>query len=265
MPSQAISRNDVPDDDAPESSGIVEPTAFGNAILDALPDGEAAALRRDLNRVTLEVRDVLYEARQPLTEVFFPIGAVLSVLTVMRDGTAVEIGTFGREGLSGAQLVLGGEYAPSRMICQVRGDSMRLPVDAFTVHFASAPVFRRIVLRYTEALFNFMGQSIACNRLHTVDERCARWLLLTHDRVSADEFALTQEFLAIMLGVSRPGVTLAAGALQEAGCIRYSRGHVVIVDRERLESAACECYAINAREFARALSTAQRPDPAGDP
>ncbi len=232
---------------------MIEP--FGNLILDALPEAEAEDLRPHLKRAALAVPAVLYEAKARIADVYFPAGAVLSVLTVMRDGTAVEIGTFGREGISGAQLILGGTHAPSKMICQVRGNVLSLPVEVFLTNFASAPTFRRIVLRYTEALFNFMGQSIACNRLHTVNERCARWLLLTHDRIlGGGEFDLTQEFLSIMLGVSRPGVSIAAGALQEAGLIRYSRGHVEIRDRQGLEAASCECYAINAREFARSFN-----------
>ncbi len=189
-----------------------------------------------------------------MATVYFPTTAVLSVLTIMRDGAAVEIGTFGREGLSGAQLVLGGESTPSRLICQVPGDAYRMSVASFLHAFETSATLHRLATRYTEALFNFMGQSIACNRLHGVNERCARWLLLTHDRVDGDEFELTQEFLAIMLGVQRPVVSLAAAALQHAGFIRYRRGHVQVRDRAGLESAACECYEINAREFARILA-----------
>lgn len=210
---------------------------------------EAAALRPQLKSVTLKVRDCIYPAGERYTSVYFPAGAVLSILTVMHDGAAVEIGTTGREGFSGAPLVLGAERAASQTICQIAGDAFCMPADAFLRHLETASAFRRIVRKYTEALFNFMGQSIACNRLHTVNERCARWLLLTRDRVGADQFDLTQEFLAIMLGVHRPGVSIAAGALQEAGFIRYRRGHVEIRDPEGLESAACECYRITAQQF----------------
>lgn len=204
----------------------------------------------------VHARDVLYPVDEPLRHVYFPEGAVLSVLTIMQSGAAVEIGTFGLEGLSGAQLILGGNRAPSKMICQVPGAALCMPVDRFLTHLKTARTFQRIVRRYTEALFNFMGQSIACNRLHTVDERCARWLLMTHDRVDSDEFDLTQEFLAIMLGVHRPGVSIAAGSLQEAGFIRYSRGHVQIRNRQGLETAACECYQISADQFTRSLRSA---------
>ncbi len=227
--------------------------AFQNRILAALPEREQALVRPDLERVTLRARDILYPADEPLSHVYFPQGAVLSVLTVMQSGAAVEIGTFGLEGLSGAQLILGGDRAPSQMICQIPGEALRMPVPQFLSHLKTARTFQRIVRRYTEALFNFMGQSIACNRLHTVDERCARWLLMSHDRVGGDQFDLTQEFLAIMLGVHRPGVSIAAASLQQAGFIKYTRGHVVIRDRKGLESAACECYQITADQFARSL------------
>ncbi len=227
---------------------------LGNRILDALPASESASLLPTLEHVSLKAYDIVYEAGERLAAVYFPTTAVLSVLTVMRDGDAVEIGTFGREGLSGAQLVLGGETTPSRLICQVPGDAYRMSVASFLHAFETGATLHRLATRYTEALFNFMGQSIACNRLHGVNERCARWLLLTYDRVDGDEFELTQEFLAIMLGVQRPVVSLAAAALQHAGFIRYRRGHVQVRDRAGLESAACECYGINAREFARILA-----------
>ena len=231
------------------------PVLLGNRVLDALPAPELALMRPHLERVTLKTHDIVYALGETLDRVYFPSGAVLSVLTVMNDGASVEIGTFGREGLSGAQLTLGGDRAPSQMICQVPGDAHWMPTDAFMAHFGSAEIFRRIVQRYTEALFNFMGQSIACNRLHTTSERCARWLLLTHDRLIGDKFELTQEFLAIMLGVHRPSVSVASGALQEAGFITYTRGCVTIRNRQGLESASCECYRINADEFERALIT----------
>jgi len=210
-------------------------------------------MRTALEFVALAAHDVVYPAGEAIDAIYFPITAVLSVLTVMRDGAAVEIGTFGCEGLSGAQVALGGERSASQVICQVPGDAYRMPVAAFLAHFETAPTFRRLVRRYAEALFNFMGQSIACNRLHPVNERCARWLLLTHDRVAGDVFELTQEFLAIMLGVQRPVVNVAARALQDAGHIRYHRGRVEIRDRAGLERAACECYRINADEFARVV------------
>lgn len=217
---------------------------FGNHILDALPELEAAAVRPHLKRVHLELGEVLYVTGEPFPNVYFPAGAVLSVLTLMRDGAAIEIGTFGWEGLSGTQLVLDEDRSPHQMICQIAGAAQVM-----------APV-----QKYMVAFINFMAQSVACNRLHTVEERCARWLLLTHDRVKGDTFESTQEFLAMMLGVHRPGVTVAAGALQEAGLIRYRRGSVEIRDREGLESASCECYRANADAF-QAVVRGAKPGP----
>ena len=222
----------------------------GNQILDGLPPLESSAIAPHLCALSLAARDVLYSPNKPLDQVYFPTGSVLSVLAVMRDGSSVEIGTVGREGVTGAQLILGNARAPSEMICQVSGPALRISAADFMAHFETAPTFRRRVYRYTEALFNFMGQSIACNGLHSVNERCARWLLSTRDRVGRDEFHLTQECLAMMLGVRRPGVTIAAGALQQAGFISYRRGHVEIRDPAGLESAACECYQVTADWFA---------------
>ena len=226
----------------------------GNRIIDYLPDAEFAAIRPALEAVSLELGDVIYAAGEKITKIYFPTGSVLSALTVMSNGAAVEIGTFGFEGLTGAQLLLSGDSAPSQIICQIAGNAQRMRADVFLELIGQAPMLRRLVYRYTEALFNFMGQSIACNRLHTLEERCARWLLLTHDRVHQDSFGLKQDFLALMLGVQRPSVSLAASTLQKAGFIRYSRGHVEISDRAGLESASCECYQVNAREFHAALS-----------
>lgn len=219
-----------------------------------------ASIRPHLTQVSLEIRDVVYLAGERIAHVYFPTGSVLSVLTIMSDGSAVEIGTFGNEGVSGSQIILGGDRPPSQTICQVAGDAYVMPVAAFHLHFETASTFRALMRSYTQALFNFMGQSIACNRLHSINERCARWLLLTHDRVGRDAFDLTQEFLAIMLGVHRPSVSAAAAALQEAGFIRYHRGHLEIRDRAGLESASCECYAISAEEFRLALSGSRRED-----
>ena len=231
---------------------------FGNRILDSLPDSDAAGIARELEDVALNIRHTLYHANEPITHIYFPVNCVLSVLAVMRNGAAVEISTIGYEGLSGSQLVFGAERPESSMICQVAGDAKRLPTPVFLHYFESSKTFRRLVYAYTESLFNFMGQSIACNRLHTLNERCARWLLSTQDRVGADQFFLTQEFLAIMLGTSRPAITVAAGALQEAGLISYHRGHVVIRDREGLTNASCECYQVTARSIERSMGAAAR-------
>jgi len=225
-------------------------------MLDAIPDPEFEALSPCLAGSALSSGEIVCRPGERIQRIYFPTSCVLSVVTMMQNGDAVEIGTYGREGMSGAPVVLGSTSAPSQMLCQVPGATVSLAVEDFSRALAIAPVLASLARRYTRALFNFMGQSVACNRLHETAERCARWLALTHDRVPADEFSLTQEFLAMMLGVHRPSVSLAAGALQNAGFIKYTRGHVTILDRKGLEDVACECYRIGAAEFERALSPA---------
>jgi len=228
--------------------------ATGNFLLDQLPASDRAAIGADLVPLQFEARQVLYRPGEPIEYVYFPSGCGLSVLTIMENGDCVEIGTIGREGLSGSQLIFHAFRPESEMICQVPGDAFALTTDRFLEHFESAPMLRHLVFGYTESMFNFMGQSIACNRLHNLNERCARWLLSMQDRVGRSQFYLTQEFLAMMLGTTRPAVTLTALALQEAGLIRYNRGNLAIVDRDGLERAACECYGVTARTLARTLA-----------
>lgn len=172
---------------------------------------------------------------------------MISVVTVMRDGTQIEVVTVGREGLTGSQALLDGATATSLTWCQVSGEAYRAPFDRFAALCQKHSALRELVERYLSAQLDVLAQSIACNRLHYVSQRCARWLLMTHDRVGRDEFPLTHEVLATMLGVRRAGVSIAAAALQQSGCISYARGRFTIVDRGALEAAACECYAaINA-------------------
>jgi CRP-like cAMP-binding protein len=220
---------------------------------------EGNAIAPHLERGVLTNDSILYRSGEALTRVYFPITCVLSAVTIMRDGTGVEIGTIGREGIGGVQAALHVLRIPSELVCQIRGDALSMPVQAFTSLVAELPAFRRVVNAYTQSLMNFMAQSIACNRLHTLTERCARWLLMTRDRVGEDHFFLTQEFLAYMLGVRRSGVTVAAGLLQQAGFIAYRRGHIAIVDPQGLESAACECYRVVADDFERLFVELMKP------
>lgn len=174
--------------------------------------------------------------------VYFPQSGVQSVVVVMATGAMSEVGIIGREGMLGMQAFLGADASPHRVFCQVPGVCRRLPVAAFRDELRRGGRFLDLTQRYAQALFFQVSQSTACNHHHPVEERCARWLLMTHDRVGADVFPMTHEFLSVMLGVRRPSVTLAAGALQKAGVIRYSRGKVTVRDRPRLEEVACECY-----------------------
>lgn len=216
-----------------------------NRILDALPAEERRTLEPHLKDVSYKPGEIIYRPGERLSHIYFPTTCVFSVIMLMQDGAGVEIDTTGREGLTGSlEVLLGSDRAQSQTFCQVPGDAKRMPLDAFKKCLAGGGKLRSLTERYARSAVTLMGQSIACNRLHTLNERCARWLLLTYDRVGSDQFNLTQEFLATMLGVHRPAVSVAAGALQEAGFIRYRRGVVTVVDAEGLESASCECYKV---------------------
>ena len=204
-----------------------------------------------LERLHVPVKTILYESGGPIDHVYFPVDCLISVVTVMGDGTQIEVMTVGREGLTGAQGLLDGAVASQLTYCQVAGDAYRLPFARFAELCEQFPALRTMAERYLSAQLDVMAQSIACNRLHLVNERCARWLLMTHDRVGRADFALTHETLATMLGVRRAGVSIAAAGLQNAGSIRYRRGRFSVVDRVSLEEAACECYPAMNEAFAR--------------
>lgn len=227
-------------------------TLASNQLLDALPDDVRAMVQRELERVTLPLRTTIYEPGGRIGQIYFPIDGIISVVAVMGDGTQVEVVTIGREGLSGGQALLDGRTsATSLTAVQVAGEYERISLERFAALCADHAPLRELVAKYLTALLDVMAQSIACNRLHYVDQRCARWLLMTHDRVGRDEFRLTHEVLATMLGVRRAGVSIAAAALQEAGFIRYARGRFTVLDRAGLERAACECYGAIEDAYAR--------------
>ena len=226
----------------------------GNHILDALPRADFARLEPDLDEVSLAVHDVVFDAQETITAVHFPLSGVVSLVTPMEDGSIVEVTTVGNEGMVGVAVFLGARSTTVRAISQVSGRALRQPVDAFLRAIDDHSQLRAVVQRYTQALFTQISQSAGCNRLHSNEERLARWLLMSHDRVGADRFPITQEFLSQMLGVRRATVTVSAGILQRAGFISYARGQVTIVDRKGLEGASCECYRIMQTEFVRLLS-----------
>lgn len=225
----------------------------GNRLLDSLPPDFRARFMPRLTRIPLVVKQVAYEANQPIPAVYFPISGVVSLVTVSDEGVSIEVATVGNEGMVGIPLLLGAESTPGRAFVQIPGEALRMEAAEFRAQLQQDGLLRDHLGRYTQSLFNQIAQSAACNRLHSIDERCARWLLMTHDRVSSDQYPLTQEFLAQMLGVRRASVNAAASILQRAGYIRYSRGTITIVDRERLESASCECYRIIRDEYDRLL------------
>jgi CRP-like cAMP-binding protein len=215
--------------------------ATANHLLAALSPDDLALISLELEHVDMAIQDVLQESGAEIEYVYFPTSGCVSMIHAAPEGS-VEVGTIGFEGFVGVPVLLHANSEPTRALVQVRGDGYRITADAFRRVTLESKHMERTFLRYALALFNQVAQSVACNRLHSLEQRCARWLLITHDRVEGDEFKLTQEFLSYMLGVHRPAVTLAAGILQEAGFIRYSRGTIVVTDRTGLEGASCSCY-----------------------
>ena len=227
-----------------------------NRLLASLPQTDCELLQPHLEPVELTYRRVLYQANRPIQFVYFFETGVGSLVNTMRNGAASEVGTIGNEGIVGLPVVLGDKRAPTSVYVQVPGIGVRMKSGIFWEAMEQSPTLRKLLLHYAHAFFNQVAQSAACAHHHALEQRCCRWLLMTRDRMNSDEFLLTQEFLAMMLGIrSRPGVTIAAGALQRAGLIRYKRGHITILDRAGLKERSCECYEISKREFDRLLGT----------
>jgi CRP-like cAMP-binding protein len=214
-----------------------------NLLLASLPAADFARIAPLLDPLPLTLKDMLHPPGQPLRYVYFPGGGFCSILTVLEDGDMVEVATVGREGILGVFAALDGHAPPSATMVQAETDTCyRMTVEAFRTEMNRRGAFYDLVTRFSQALVGFIMQSTACNAVHSVEQRLARWLLMAADRVGTASFPLTQEFVAMMLGATRPTVTVVAGTLQRAGLITYHRGHVTIVDREKLEAASCECY-----------------------
>ncbi|MGE0736381.1 MAG: Crp/Fnr family transcriptional regulator [Alphaproteobacteria bacterium] len=224
-----------------------------NRLLGLLTQSDYARLLPHLQRIPLEYRQSLYRANAAIGSVFFIETGVGSLVNTMANGDAAEVGTVGNEGVVGLPLVLGDSRAPTAVYVQVPGVGLKIKAALFNREMQRSASMRRVMLHYAHAFFNQVAQSAACNHFHDIRQRCCRWLLMTHDRMHSDDFLLTQEFLAMMLGVQRTGVTAAAGALQRAGLIRYNRGNVAILDRLGLERGSCECYGVSKMEFDRLL------------
>jgi CRP-like cAMP-binding protein len=224
-----------------------------NRLLAALPIEEYTRLLPRLVPVRLGLKQVLVEPDAPIRDVYFPREGVCSIIADEQEGGAIEVGTIGPEGFIGIPVLLGADRMPYRVFAQIEGHAWRLAADEFQRLTDERPVVRRLLSRYAQYFTDQVSQSVACNRLHTLDERCARWLLMTHDRVEGDRFELTHEFLSLMLGVRRAGVTVAMGTLQAANVVRYTRGRVEVLDRPRLEEASCGCYHITRSALARLL------------
>jgi len=232
---------------------LTEPALARNAIFRGAGAATMAQIVQRGHVVQLSLRQQIYEPDQEIRDVYFPLDCVLSVVTRMRDGNQIEVGTIGREGMSAFPLLLGATTTANDCYCQVRGPAVRISAELFRELSTHDPGFRRHLDRYLQAYVNMLGQLAACNRLHSVYERCARWLLMTRDRMSIDAIPLTHEYLAMMLGTGRSGVTIAAGTLQQAGFIKYGHGVITILDRDGLENASCECYEVAREQFAGML------------
>jgi len=235
--------------------GVRPPPADGrpkNKLLAALPEEDFERLRPHLKKISTKVKQVLHRRNEPVREVFFPNGGVASITTVMKDGAMVEIATVGYEGLIGIGAFFGGEEVGTETMIQVPDtDAEVMSAEAFKAEMDRHGALYDNVIRYWQGLLTLIMQSTACMALHPVQDRCCRWLLMAHDRVRQDEFGLSHEFLAMMLGATRPTVTVVAGTLQKSGFIRYKHGRITIVDRKGLEESACECYATVKGQFDR--------------
>jgi len=233
-----------------------------NHLLGALPDRDFAALSPHLEPCPLALGEMLYEPGQRLHHAYFPTSAVVSLHYVTESGAAAETAGVGNEGMVGVALFMGGDSTPSSAVVQTAGHAYRLEHRRLKLAFAGAGLLQPLLLRYLQALITQTAQTAACNRHHSVEQQLSRWLLLTLDRAPERELVMTQELVASMLGVRRESVTEAARKLQQLGFIRYRRGHITVVDRQGLETRACECYALVKTELGRLLGDVQyRQDP----
>ena len=227
-----------------------------NRLLAALPPEALARLLPRLSPVALSLRQVLYPPDAPIDAAYFPESGMVSMLANLDEGAQVEVGVIGREGMVGTPLLAGAETSFAECMVQLPGAALRMGAGAFRAELEANPPLRARLLRYNEALQAQVMQTAACNGRHGLEQRLARWLLVARDRAEGDELPLTQDFVAMMLGVHRPSVTVTAGILQRAGLIRYASGHITLLDRPGLEAAACECYGAVRQRFAALLGQA---------
>lgn len=239
----------------------IESRTTQNHLLAAFPTAEYERLAPHLELVTMPLGEVLSESGDRMQHVYFPTTCIISLLYVLEDGASAEIAVVGNEGIMGISLFMGGNTTPSRAVVRSAGHAYRLKAHLLQEEFGRAGPVMRLLLRYTQALITQMTQTAVCNRHHSVEQQLCRALLLSLDRLSSNSLTMTQELIANMLGVRREGVTAAAGNLQRAGLIRYSRGHIEVLDRPGLEKAVCECYRVVKVEFDRLLSDIPRGDP----
>jgi CRP-like cAMP-binding protein len=232
------------------------PDSSRNRLLAALPQAELQRWLPQLEGVSMPLGQVLYESGGTLSHVYFPTTAIVSLLYVLENGSSAEIAVVGNEGIVGISLFMGGESTSSRAVVQSAGKGLRLKAQLLKDEFNRAGPVLHLLLRYTQALITQMAQTAVCNRHHSLDQQLCRWLLLSLDRLQANELVMTQELIANMLGVRREGVTEGALHLQRGGLIRYARGRITVLDRVGLERRTCECYAVVKKEYDRLLPTA---------
>ena len=228
-----------------------------NHLLAALPEAEWARWLPQLEWVDMPLGLVLHESGKPMSHVYFPTTSIVSLLYVMENGASAEIAIVGNEGLVGVSLFMGGGSTPSRAVVQSAGQGYRLNAAAMKAEFERSGPVLHLLLRYTQALITQMAQTAVCNRHHSLDQQLCRWLLLSLDRLHGSELVMTQELIANMLGVRREGVTEAALKVQDAGLIKYARGHITVLNRPGLEKRSCECYAVVKKEYDRLLPARQ--------
>jgi len=227
---------------------------LSNKILAALSAGEFEQFAAKLRPVHLELGETLYMPEQKIEHVYFINRGVVSILAALENGATVEAGVIGPEGMAGIPVVLGADSTPNQALIQSEGEALRMSSRDVKIEFRKGGKLRDLLLNYTHTLFTQVAQTAACNRLHSIEQRLARWLLLTQDRVGRNEFVLTQDFLSRMLGVRRAGVSVAASTLKQAGLIDYKRGIIFVSDRQGLENYSCECYRIVKEEYDRYLA-----------
>jgi CRP-like cAMP-binding protein len=226
-----------------------------NYILSALRGSDLDRLMTHLEPVNLKLGEVIYGPNQHIGHAYFPTTCIISLQYIMATGACAEAAEVGNEGMLGLPILLGGNATPNTAIVQTAGLAYRLEQNILKTEFNSGGLLQRILLRYTQAMMTQMFQTAACNRHHSVEQQLCRWLLLTVDRIPSGELLMTQELVANMLGVRRESITEAAGSLQNAGCIRYRRGHISVLDRRKLERNVCECYSVVKEEFIRLMSS----------
>jgi CRP-like cAMP-binding protein len=229
------------------------PDTCSNLLLSMLPDADYQSLLPHLELVETPLHLKLCDQDQPIQYAYFPLVGGHSILATMQDGAQVEVGTIGFEGMSTTDLILGDDVAIETNVCQIPGTALRMSAEQFRQMTVGDTALRRVASRYLQAYLSMVSQNVACNRLHNIEHRLAKWLLMSHDRMRGQDFFITQEYLAAMLGVHRPSVSVAASVLQRAGIIDYRRGSMRILHRQSLEDASCECYGIVQKHFDRIL------------